>query len=87
MTYENFTVSAQDAILKGQRLAASLNQEEVQTAHILIGILDAEDHTVSALFKKLNVNIPLLKRELYNFVEKQTKSKTVEKQKLTFEKK
>ena len=83
MTYENFTVSAQDAILKGQRLAASLNQEDVQTAHLLIGIIDADEVIIPDLFKAMNVNMPLLKRELYNFVEKAPRAKAVEKQKLT----
>lgn len=83
MTYENFTVSAQDAILKGQRLAASLNQEDVQTAHLLIGIMDADEAIVPDLFKSMNINMPLLKRELYNYVEKSPRVKAVEKQKLT----
>jgi ATP-dependent Clp protease ATP-binding subunit ClpB len=83
MTYENFTVSAQDAILKGQRLAASLNQEDVQTAHLLIGIMDADETIVPELFKSMNINMPLLKRELYNYVEKSPRTKAVEKQKLT----
>lgn len=83
MTYENFTVTAQDAILKGQRLAAGLNQEDVQSAHLLIGILDSDDIIVPDLLKALNINVTLLKRELYNFVEKQPRTKTVEKQKLT----
>ena len=83
MTYENFTVSAQDAILKGQRLAASLNQEDVQTAHLLIGIMDADEAIIPDLFKSMNINMPLLKRELYNYVEKSPRVKAVEKQKLT----
>ena len=83
MTYENFTVSAQDAILKGQRLAASLNQEDVQTAHLLIGIMDADEAIVPDLFKSMNINMPLLKRELYNYVEKSPRVKAVERQKLT----
>ena len=83
MTYENFTVSAQDAILKGQRLAASLSQEEVQTAHLLIGIMDADEAIIPELFKAMNINMPLLKRELYNYVEKAPRVKAVEKQKLT----
>jgi ATP-dependent Clp protease ATP-binding subunit ClpB len=83
MTYENFTVSAQDAILKGQRMAAGLNQENVSSAHLLVGILDADDATMSALFKELSINLPLLKRELYNHIEKLPKARAVEKQKLT----
>ena len=64
MTYENFTVSAQDAILKGQRLAASLNQEDVQTAHLLIGIIDADEVIIPDLFKAINVNMYFLQREM-----------------------
>ncbi len=83
MTYENFTVSAQDAILKGQRLAASINQEEVLSAHLLLGVIDTDDEVIPQLFKNLGINLPLLKRELYNYVERLPKSKSVEKQKLT----
>lgn len=83
MTYENFTVSAQDAILKGQRLASGLNQEDVTPSHLLLGVMDSDDNLIPQLFKSLNINLPLLKRELYNFIEKLPKSKLVEKQKLT----
>ncbi len=83
MTYENFTVSAQDAILKGQRLAAGLNQEDVTPSHLLLGVMDSDDNLIPQLFKSLSINLPLLKRELYSFIEKLPKSKTVEKQKLT----
>ena len=38
MTYENFTVNAQEAILKSQQLAGSLEQQGVDTIHLIKGI-------------------------------------------------
>ena len=37
MTYDNFTIKAQDAIVKAQQLAAAEQQQNVDTAHVLKG--------------------------------------------------
>ena len=42
MTYDNFTANAQDAIIKGQRLAASLDQMGVGTCHLLYGVIEQD---------------------------------------------
>jgi ATP-dependent Clp protease ATP-binding subunit ClpB len=64
MTYDNFTVNAQEAILAGQRLAASLNQQTVDTVHLIKGILDANEDSAKFLFQKVGVSIPQLVKAL-----------------------
>ncbi len=53
MTYDNFTIKAQESILAGQRLAATLNQQHVDTTHLVRGIMDTDDN-VSTFFVAKN---------------------------------
>ena len=39
MTYDNFTIKAQEAIIKGQQQAKKLDQQQVDTVHLLRGCL------------------------------------------------
>jgi len=70
MTYDNFTVKAQEAILKSQQLAGSLDQQQVDTSHLIRGIMDTDEQLTEFLFQKMDINIPILKRELNKAYEK-----------------
>lgn len=83
MTYDNFTIKAQEAILKGQQLAGSLEQQGVDTVHLLRGIIDTDEKLAEFLFQQMDINIPLLKRELNVEIEKLPKVKGSDKQYLT----
>ena len=56
MTYDNFTIKAQDAILKAQQIAAELDQQTVETPHLLLGIFKTDEHLPKFLFSKMNIN-------------------------------
>ena len=43
MTYDNFKVNAQEAILKSQQIAGALEQQGVDTIHIIKGITETEE--------------------------------------------
>ncbi len=43
MTYENFTIKAQDAILKAQQMATDLEQQVVDTCHLCRAIIDTDE--------------------------------------------
>jgi ATP-dependent Clp protease ATP-binding subunit ClpB len=64
MTYDQFTVKAQECILEGQRIAESLSQQMVDTAHLLKGILITEPGVADFILKKSGVNAPSVKIEL-----------------------
>ena len=64
MSINNFTIKAQDAIQKAQSLALSNDQQSIETAHLLKGILSEDDNLTPFLLKKLNVNIIRLNQQL-----------------------
>ncbi len=62
MTYDNFTIKAQEAILKGQQIAAGNSQQVVENVHILRGIMETDPDVSNFLLNKLGINVPELKR-------------------------
>lgn len=83
MTYDNFTVNAQEAILSAQRLAASLDQQTVDTTHLIKGILDASEDSAKFIFQKVGVSIPQLEKALEEAVRTYPKVSGSDKQYLT----
>jgi ATP-dependent Clp protease ATP-binding subunit ClpB len=69
MTYDNFTIKAQESILKSQQLAGENNQQMVDTAHLLKGILSEDENIAGFLLKKVGVNMPILESEIEKIIE------------------
>ncbi len=83
MTYDNFTIKAQESILQAQRIAGGLDQQQVDTTHLLRGMIDTDEQMTEFLLKKIDINVPLLKRELNKVIEKYPKVEGSDKQYLT----
>src|SRR6187200_1803163 len=83
MTYDNFTINAQEAILSAQRLAATLDQQTVDTAHLVKGILEASEDSAKFLFQKVGVSIPQLVKALDEAIQTYPKISGSDKQYLT----
>ncbi len=83
MTYDNFTINAQEAILAGQRLAASLQQQTVDTTHLIKGILEASEDSAKFIFQKVGVSIPQLVKALDDAIQTYPKVTGSDKQYLT----
>jgi ATP-dependent Clp protease ATP-binding subunit ClpB len=64
MTLDNFTIKAQEAIQNAQQIAVNLEQQTIDTSHILKAMLGDDDNMVELLLKKVDVNIPALEKEL-----------------------
>jgi len=75
MTYDNFTIKAQEAILKAQQLAGGLDQQQVDTTHIVKSIIDTDEQLSEFLLNKMEINVSVLKRELNKAFEKLPKVK------------
>jgi ATP-dependent Clp protease ATP-binding subunit ClpB len=73
MTYDNFTESGQLSIGRAQRLAMSLDQMEVGTCHLVLGVIEQDEKMVASIIENANLTMAMLKRELYNQVEKYPK--------------
>ncbi|GAB4245456.1 MAG: ATP-dependent chaperone ClpB [Saprospiraceae bacterium] len=83
MTYDNFTLKAQDAIMKAQQIAVGLSQQQVDTAHLLKGILETDEHVSTFLLEKAGVSMQMLRRQIDELIAKVPKVDGAEKQYLT----
>ena len=83
MTYDNFTIKAQESILKAQQLAANLEQQTVDTVHLLKGMLDTDEQLITYLLDKAGVDLDKLKVQLQAAMRKYPRVEGVEKQYLT----
>lgn len=83
MTYDNFTIKAQEAILKAQKLAAGLDQQQVDTTHLVRGILDIDEDVSTFILQKENVEVSVLKQTLDSAIREYPRVDGVDKQFLT----
>jgi len=68
-TFGNFTLKSQEALQAAQELALSRNQQAVDVAHLLYVLTEQKDGVVSAILKKLEVDLEYLKKELEKKIE------------------
>lgn len=80
MTLDNFTIKSQEAIAKAQQMAAGLDQQMVDTIHLVKAILEVDEHVSGFVLQKLSVNIPALKQALEVEIGQQPKVTGTEKQ-------
>ncbi|MCB0566758.1 MAG: AAA family ATPase, partial [Phaeodactylibacter sp.] len=85
MTYDNFTIKSQESILQAQRIAASIGQQQVDTPHLIRGILEIEENVAAFLLGKMDVNLATLKLRLNEAIKSYPKVEGTEKQFLTKE--
>src|SRR4051812_8309180 len=57
MNFNNFTIKAQEAIQKASEIATGNQQQAIEPAHLLKGLLLVDENVISYLLKKLNVNL------------------------------
>lgn len=70
MNFNNFTIKAQEAIQKASEIAQGNQQQAIETAHILKGLLTVDENVVSYVLKKLNVNLNVVEQNLSAAIEK-----------------
>ncbi len=83
MTYDNFTIKAQEGLLKAQQIASEYEQQQVDTCHLLKGLLTIEDSVTDFLLKKAGANTDRLLTELDKLIWEIPKVKGADKQFLT----
>jgi ATP-dependent Clp protease ATP-binding subunit ClpB len=57
MNFNNFTIKAQEAVQKASEIAVGNQQQAIETAHLLKGLLLVDENVITYLLKKLNVNL------------------------------
>jgi len=69
MNLNNFTIKSQEAIQKAFQIAEAKNQQSIENAHILKGLLYSAENVTGFLFKKLGVNTITLSQTLDSQIE------------------
>jgi len=69
MNMNNFTIKAQEAIQRAQEMAMSNQQQAIEPAHILKGMLTEEENVVGHLLKKFNANVDTIKQQLDGIID------------------
>jgi len=64
MNFNNFTIKAQEAVQKAIETAQSRQQQAIEAAHLLAGVLLSGEEVVSYLFNKSGVNTGQIKTGL-----------------------
>lgn len=57
MNFNNFTIKAQEAVQKASEIAVGNQQQAIETAHLLKGLLLVDENVITYLLKKLNINL------------------------------
>ncbi|THH39800.1 ATP-dependent Clp protease ATP-binding subunit [Neolewinella litorea] len=83
MTYENFTTKAQEAIIQAQKIAKEMDQQQVDTPHLLAGIITVDESVADFILKKVGVGLPEVRRELKQILQDYPRVKGQSKQYLT----
>ena len=60
MTFDNFTIRAQEALQHAVQRASELRQQSITPAHLLYGIMDVGENVTQFLFGKTGVNVQVL---------------------------
>ncbi len=83
MTYDNFTIKAQEALAQAQQIAAGYEQQNVDTAHLLKGMLEVDESVVGFLLGKVGANPKRIEERLNQLIWEIPKVKGADKQYLT----
>ncbi len=64
MNFNNFTIKAQEAVQQAVQITAGHNQQSVETAHLMKGLLSEAENVTSFLLHKTGVNVGYFTKEL-----------------------
>ncbi|GAB3927822.1 ATP-dependent chaperone ClpB [Mucilaginibacter myungsuensis] len=64
MNFNNFTIKAQEAVQKASEITTGNQQQAIENAHLLKGLLLVDENVIAYLLKKLNVNLNRLNEQL-----------------------
>src|SRR5690606_10068292 len=68
MKFKQFTIKSQEAIQKAVELCTAQQQQVIEPAHLLKGILTEDENVTDFLFKKLGANKSLLEQKLEDLI-------------------
>jgi ATP-dependent Clp protease ATP-binding subunit ClpB len=64
MNIKNFTIKSQEVLQYAQQMAQNFSHQQVEIEHIFNAMLDQDQHLTPYILKKVNANIPIIKKAL-----------------------
>lgn len=68
MDFNNFTIKAQESIQKANEIALGNQNQAIETAHILKGMLTTDENVVEHLLRRFNINTNILLNRLDEYI-------------------
>ena len=62
MNLNNLTLKSQEVVQASQQLAFERGHQEIENEHLFQGLLEVDDNVLPYLFKKLQLNLTLVKQ-------------------------
>jgi ATP-dependent Clp protease ATP-binding subunit ClpB len=69
MNLNNFTIKSQEAVQQAQQIATGMQQQSIETGHLLKGIMEVDENVTPFILQKLGVNLNIFKQALDKIVE------------------
>ncbi|MDH5399566.1 MAG: AAA family ATPase, partial [Cyclobacteriaceae bacterium] len=69
MNFDNYTIKAQESIQKAMEITQGNGQQAMEPAHLLKGMVSADENVLQFLFKKLNINKNIFDTQLTAAIE------------------
>ena len=69
MNFNNFTIKSQEAVQKATEIAAAKQNQAIESAHLLRGMLTVDENVIPYLLRKLNVNLDLFTQALDRIID------------------
>ncbi len=73
MQIDKFTIKAQEALSRAQRIASEHGHQSIEDVHVMMSLLEDNKNIINPILKKLEVNIENFKNELQKIIESQPK--------------
>ncbi len=70
MTFDKFTLKAQEAVSKAQQLATEHGQQQIEVEHLMLALLDDQEGVTLSILKKLGANIARIREQVKEEVDK-----------------
>jgi ATP-dependent Clp protease ATP-binding subunit ClpB len=70
MNFNNFTIKAQEAVQNAQETAQGSGHPQIETTHLLKGVLNADENTAPYLLKKINIDPAAVNQRLDEMIRK-----------------
>ncbi|HAP01124.1 MAG TPA: ATP-dependent chaperone ClpB [Bacteroidetes bacterium] len=70
MNLNQFTIKSQEAIQKAQEITLGNQQQQIENAHLLKGIIETDENVAPFLLKKIGVNISQLEQKCDEMISK-----------------